>query len=638
VDTKEDKNKKKKKKEEKERKKDKKKNPTVFDNLQSYDSLNTLFPDGTVLEIDTTVNTNLIQLAMEGYQLYRKWANEGVKKKKIADFFYKHVRLIWMCDERKEKELDTISYQQYLGFDPWEERETKYLMRLVEVTAAAKIDGSAWAAADQALKMFGKFYNPHHMKKTGNVLNGTIQEKFLDPWAKHIQSLGGDVRCNQAVRSIMVEPVPDKKKGKKDNQKDDAKKDNNNNKNKKDKDKKKIKERISGLVMADGSVVKADYYVFALSYSALKSVINESNLQDKFNPTIPALNSTLGEKWGNGAHYALKALPSGVTPTVVYAAMGSAWSIVFYYITQDLWNGGKYPSKEAPVQLWITCSNALRKGPLHGKPYQECTEKEFLEEMLCQIQFREEDKNLIVDAVSGRGLDWWNVDECQEFPKDHHSGPNIDPTTLVYWLSQEQLATAEPADKLDPDDLTLLFSMVKKDPGTQKPEMQKLSVQANVGITITPSEPGPSSPTPAPPSPVDSMTENSKDQGAADIQKDQPLSEQVLINGPPLYGERVHKVNDHLQIVCESPLYARDIGMAQFPTETCLENMFFAGDVVKTIELVSTMEKANEGGKRAAHAICIKENKSYPVKRFQYDPLPLPFLRMIDSAIFALFD
>jgi len=82
--------------------------------LQSYDSLNTLFPDGTVLEIDTTVNTNLIQLAMEGYQLYRKWANEGVKKKKIADFFYKHVRLIWMCDERRERAgynlLSTISW------------------------------------------------------------------------------------------------------------------------------------------------------------------------------------------------------------------------------------------------------------------------------------------------------------------------------------------------------------------------------------------------------------------------------------------------------------------------------------------------------------------------------------------------
>lgn len=77
--------------------------------------------------------------------------------------------------------------------------------------------------------------------------------------------------------------------------------------------------------------------------------------------------------------------------------------------------------------------------------------------------------------------------------------------------------------------------------------------------------------------------------------------------------------------------------MDQFPTETFFSNMVLAGEIVQTKQMISTMEKANEGGKRAANAICVKENKKYPKKKFDYDPLPLKFLRNIDSFFFTLF-
>lgn len=418
----------------------------------------------------------------------------------------------------------------------------------------------------QALKQLGKLFNPHNMKKQGNVLNGSIEDKFLYPWVKHIRSLGGKAYTNRALQRILVDP--------------------------------KDSEKICGFQLADGSVVTADHYVVALPYSKLKYVINDSQLVDDFSRTIPALISERGEKWGHTGHFALRALPQGATPTVVNAAMGSPWAIIFYYVTRSLWKDGQHPSEEAPVQLWITASDAVTPGLLHKKPYNECTPKEFMEELLYQIQFKEADKNLIVDTVAGHGLNWWDS-------QDKTSNPSVDPTTLCYWAPPNAPATSFEGDGSDSHaDLT---------PALDSPRTS-LAASASTPAVVTPAVVAAANP--LPPAPV----------------------ETELVNGPALHGERVHRVNDHLQIVCEAPLYAREVGMQEFQTKTPFKNLFLAGECVQTTQLCSTMEKANEAGKRCAHAVCRSDGKSYPRKKFDYDPHPLAFVRAVDSVIFGIFN
>jgi len=232
--------------------------------------------------------------------------------------------------------------------------------------------------------MFGRFYNPHNLQKTGNVLNGSIQNKFIGPWVKHIRKLGGQAHPNQAVRKLLLD----------------------------DKDPKKI----SGFLLSDGSTISADHYVLALPFSKLKHIITTSGLDEPFSRKIPNLHSRKGEKWGHCGHFALKRLPEGASPSDVHVVLDSPWAIVYQYITKELWEGEPLPSEEAPVHLWVTCSDATTPGIVLNKPYSLCTEKEFLEELLAQIYFGEESKGLIVDAVVGKGLDWWDSSKKTPFP------------------------------------------------------------------------------------------------------------------------------------------------------------------------------------------------------------------------------
>jgi len=531
-----------------------KKKRTVFGNLRSYDFLKCQFPDGRVYDYDTKLSS--IFTTLRDFQNLKAALNqEGIPSRKVDKFLWKHLRLLFMCNERKRTNLDAISYERYLDLDVQEHEEYKLIQNLIEVTAAVKMNGSAWVGADQALKMFGKLFNPHGLKKEGNILNGNIDDKFLYPWVRHIRSLGGRAHLNKPLQRVLVDPKDDKK--------------------------------ISGFQLADGSVVTADHYVIALPYSKLKYVINDSMLVDDFSRSIPALTNLRGEKWGHNCHFALKSLPKGAKPSQVYAAMGSPWAIVFYYVTRKLWKDGSHLSEEAPVQLWVTTSDASTPGILHQKPYSQCTPKEFMEELLCQIQFREADRDLIVDTVVGQGLNWWSAEEGKTIV------PSVDPATLTYWGAA---LSAKGAAKYN-------------------------------------ARPGPAAAAEAAPT-AEAKDHGKKLQASPELQ----LSEQVLINGPDLHGERVNQISEGLQIVCDAPLYAREVSMQEFETKTLFKNLFLAGECVKTIQLCSTMEKANEAGKRCAHAICKSDGRSYPTSKFQYDPLPFHFVRAIDSVIFGIFN
>jgi len=479
----------------------------VFDNLHPLPKLHCILPDGTLFKINTSLNLSLLAKYREFTEFRMVLRKQGLGSGKVDSFVKKHARLLWVCDQRKLAELNSITYEEYLGFNQREHPEVGMLLSLVEIISAAKVDGSALAASDQALKLFGRFFNPHSMKNTGNLLTGMISKKMLHPWARQLQNLGVEIYLKRPLAQILVDETD--------------------------------KGKITGFQLQDGEIVKGDYYVCALPYSRLKFLVNNSGITDRFKQ-VPYLESESGEKWGHTCHFALKALPEGAEATVVCAVLNSRWSCIYYYVTDALWQNQGYPSKEAPVQLWITCSDAMSPGEVHKKPYPMCTEDEFKEELLHQIKFKDSDKGLIVDSVPGRGLGWW-----------------------------------------------------KESTQTMMPGLSPLVDQASA---------------------VDEFNQ-----------------------GPPVHGERVVQHEDpDIKFVCETPLYAREIGSPEFTINTDFKNLFLAGECVQTRQMISTMEKANEGGKRCAHAVCEATGKSYPTKKFEYHPLPFRGLRFMDAFFWHL--
>lgn len=125
---------------------------TVFDNLRSYDHLTCLFPDGTTFNVGTEIGG--IFSALSAFHALKSSLNkQGIPSKKVDKYLWKHVRLLFMCTERKRAKLDKISYEKYLDLDVKEHEEYALIQNLVEITAAVKMDGSAWVGADQVIRL-----------------------------------------------------------------------------------------------------------------------------------------------------------------------------------------------------------------------------------------------------------------------------------------------------------------------------------------------------------------------------------------------------------------------------------------------------------------------------------------------------
>jgi len=200
------------------------------------------------------------------------------------------------------------------------------------------------------------------------------------------------------------------------------------------------KNLICGLQLSDGAIIQADLYVLALPYSKLKFVVEESRLNDRFK-NLPSFVSTEGEKWVASCQFALRDLPTNMVPGVFNAVLDSPWGIMYYYVTSKVWEYQSYPSESAPIILYVTCSNAENLGKLHKKPFTGCTEQEFKEEILHQINFKEEEKHMLVDSVVGKGLTWWNT---KQWVKDSGKSKEFKETKETKEEESEEGASEKP--------------------------------------------------------------------------------------------------------------------------------------------------------------------------------------------------
>jgi len=65
---------------------------TVFDNLRSYDNLKCVFPDGSIIDIDTSLDKSTLESLSDFAELRKKLRKEGVPPRKIDSYVWKHIK------------------------------------------------------------------------------------------------------------------------------------------------------------------------------------------------------------------------------------------------------------------------------------------------------------------------------------------------------------------------------------------------------------------------------------------------------------------------------------------------------------------------------------------------------------------
>ncbi len=316
---------------------------TVFDRLVSSSTATCRFPDGSEVAISGRMGMTRKERSAEGRRFIRAFAAQGLPKRDTLAFVAKHARLLFMSPARRERELGGISYADYLGVER-RSPALRYLVQLIEISAAANPEGPALAAAEQTLRVFGRFFNPHGSASMINMLDGPSRERMFEPWVAHLRGLGATLHCEASVEAIVV-----------------------------DGDRRGV-QRASGVDWHDVVVV-------ATSTPALRRLLPE---------VAPPPRA---EKWANGFYFLLRDKPQGAVEGDLRFSLGSPWSVI-----------SGFRQFEGRWYLWTAASNAKTPGSLHGRCYPECTRDELRAELLAQTAF--EQPELVEDFFPGQGLEW----------------------------------------------------------------------------------------------------------------------------------------------------------------------------------------------------------------------------------------
>ena len=317
---------------------------TVFDRL--LPSMNSVcrFPDGSEVELSGRMKMTRSERLREALRFIRAFARQGLPLRDALSFVYAHARLALLCEARRERELSGVSYRDYLGVDR-RAAPFRHLLQMIEISAAANVDGPARAAAEQTFRIFGRIFNPHQFASMINFLDGPSEERLFRPWREHLGRLGVTLRCGSRVLSL------------------------------------ERAEGRHGLRLSSGSVEWHDVVVIATGVTALRHLLPELGLPEAC------------EKWANGFYFVLRERPAPVVEGELRFCLGSPWSLITGYRCFD----GRW-------YFWACASNASAAGVVHGRRYPECSEAQLRDELIAQSGF--EHPGLIEHFVVGQGLEW----------------------------------------------------------------------------------------------------------------------------------------------------------------------------------------------------------------------------------------
>jgi uncharacterized protein with NAD-binding domain and iron-sulfur cluster len=255
-----------------------------------------------------------------------------------------------MCDERVRDKVDSKSFEQYLNGPNRSLAFREVVFVLPELIVAAKRTASAQIVARILLEWFITPFlqSPYHRQGFAS-LNGPTSERFLDPWIALLRSMGVRFHLGRKVSRVELSGG-----------------------------------QVASVTFTDGTTATSDLFVLALQQNALAALL--TGTLEKALPSLKVLK-TLGQEWSNGAQFFLKSIPAAWQPYVgvVTMRLDSPWSIVFAIQKNGAqWEGVPMPPGTAAV-LSLAYSNVFHNGVVHGKPFNQCTRSEILDECLVQL-------------------------------------------------------------------------------------------------------------------------------------------------------------------------------------------------------------------------------------------------------------
>lgn len=275
-----------------------------------------------------------------------------VPEQDVARFAHRMLGYMVSCEERRLAINEKQSFWDFLGGDAYSEQFKKYIATTRFMVAMDPKKGSARTVATKAIQILTDFFvNGTH---TDGVLDGPTSERWLDPWQTYLSGPAMNVRFRfgTSVEELLLS-----------------------------------RQRIEGVRMADGSVVKADHYVLALPLDRAVPLIT-SQLANA-DPALAAMRRIGGAtSWMVGAQYFLNERLDVCRGHVAYPdsewALSSVCQGQFWEGSVDLARYGDGTVKDI---LSVDISNWDAPARRLGKAARDCTNAdEVLDEVWAQLR------------------------------------------------------------------------------------------------------------------------------------------------------------------------------------------------------------------------------------------------------------
>ncbi|ACC41401.1 conserved hypothetical oxidoreductase [Mycobacterium marinum M] len=282
-------------------------------------------------------------------------ASRGVSPIDAIRYLHAHVRLLWMCPERLTAELADVAYEDYLQLGKKAPRAQAFFSALPRIFVAARPNAEAAAIAPIILK--GLFHFTSRPAALNGItapsimmMNGPTSERMVDPWIRHLQTLGVDLKFDTRIDDLEFRDG-----------------------------------RVTALVSADGRRFGCDFAVLALPYLTLRRLA-ERDCVSRHLPHLTQQHAIALES-SNGLQFFLRDIPptwpAHVRPGVVGTHFESEWALVSVLQGEGFWADVALPAGTKYV-LSITWSDVDTPGPVFGRPASECTPDEIATECLAQ--------------------------------------------------------------------------------------------------------------------------------------------------------------------------------------------------------------------------------------------------------------
>lgn len=313
------------------------------------------------------------------------------------------------CDARRLGQWENTSWREFIGAD---QRSAEYSVLMSHGFTSALVAAKERLASTRTIGAMGEQFlgNP---AETGNdgpldrVLNGPTNEAWLDPWVRHLRSLGVRFVLPATVTGLDV------------------------------RDRRIVAARVS--TPSGESRIDADHFVLAVPADRARQLWTPEILG--IAPELAGLNS-LYMDWMNGIQFFLNRNVDIVRGHISF--IDSPWSLTGISQNQ-FWRRTTLPRDygDGTVRdcLSVDISDWQQPGMFTKKRADECTPTEVAREVWAQVKAHFEDGNLLRDA----DLHSWALDPGITWHGDRGRNSNADPlliNTVGSWQHRPNAHTA----------------------------------------------------------------------------------------------------------------------------------------------------------------------------------------------------